>query len=587
MLTTEEPGGSSRIELPKSPTGIQGLDEVTWGGLPRGRTTLVVGKAGSGKTLLGMEFLVHGALEYAEPGVFISFEETAKDLTENVASLGYDLNDLRERNLLAIDHVEVSRSDIIETGEFDLEALFIRLAYAIDSIGAQRVVLDTIESLFSGLTNTGILRAELRRLFFWLKEKGVTAIVTGESGERTMTRHGLEEYVSDCVILLDHRVDEQISTRRLRVVKYRGSVHGTNEYPFLIDEAGISVLPITSTGLEHTVTRERISSGIERLDTMLEGKGFYRGSTIMIAGTPGTGKSSFGATFAHAACLRGEKCLYFSFEESPNQIVRNMQSIGIDLAPHIESGLLEIHASRPTMYGLEMHLVMMLKEIRESKPRVVVIDPLTDLIAIGTTRDVKVMLTRLIDSLKMNRITALFTHLIHTREILAPSDLAVSSLIDTLIHLQDIESTGERNRGLYVLKSRGMGHSNQIREYRITDDGIELVDVYVGPAGMFMGTARFVQEAKEQAEAEARREEIAFQQRELERQRSAMEARIATLRDEFASHEENVQRMIQQESRRESVTEADTRAIVRLRRADVSDTDTKVQATGRRTEEEQ
>jgi circadian clock protein KaiC len=576
MYHTEQPGRSARIELPKSPTGIRGLDEVTTGGLPRGRTTLVVGRAGSGKTLLGMEFLVHGALEFGEPGVFVSFEETPGDLVQNVASLGYDLTDLCERNLLVIDHVEVSRSDIIETGEFDLEALFIRLGYAIDSIGAKRIVLDTIESLFSGLTNTGILRAELRRLFFWLKDRGVTAVVTGESGEVSMTRHGLEEYISDCVILLDHRVDDQISTRRLRVVKYRGSVHGTNEYPFLIDETGISVLPITSTGLSHTVSNERVSSGVERLDAMLEGEGFYRGSTIMIAGTPGTGKSTFGAHFLNAACLRGEKCLYFSFEESPDQIVRNMRSVGIDLAPHTESGLLEIHSSRPTMYGLEMHLVMLLKEVRETQPRVVVIDPLSDLIAIGTPRDVKVMLTRLIDYLKMNGITTLFTHLIHTREKIAPSDLAISSLIDTLIQLQDVESAGERNRGLYVLKSRGMEHSNQIREYRITDNGLQLIDVYVGSAGMFTGTARLMQEAKERAEAGARRDEIASRQRELERERSIMEARIAVLQNEFASREEELQRMIEAESRRQHMVDAGTRAIERLRKAD---DDKKVQAT--------
>ena len=576
MQHTEQPGRSTRIELPKSPTGIRGLDEITLGGLPRGRTTLVVGKAGSGKTLLGMEFLVHGALEFGEPGVIISFEETPEDLVSNVASLGYDLTDLQERNLLSIDHVEVSRNDIIETGEFDLEALFIRLGYAIDSIGAKRIVLDTIESLFSGLTNTGILRAELRRLFFWLKDRGVTAVVTGESGEVTMTRHGLEEYISDCVILLDHRVDDQISTRRLRVVKYRGTIHGTNEYPFLIDETGISVLPITSTGLTHTVSNERVSSGVERLDAMLEGEGFYRGSTIMVAGTPGTGKSSFGASFVNAACLRGEKCLYFSFEESPDQIVRNMQSIGIDLAPHIESGLLEIHSSRPTMYGLEMHLVMLFKQIQERQPGVVVIDPLTDLIAIGSTKDVKVMLTRLIDYLKTNGITALFTHLIHTREKMAASDFAVSSLIDTLIQLLDVESAGERNRGLYVLKSRGMGHSNQIREYRITDSGIELVDVYVGPAGMFMGTARLVQEAKERAEAEIRSEEIAARQREMEREKSTLEARIALLQDEFASREEELQRMIEAESRRQHMIDAGTRAIESVRKAD---DDKKIQAT--------
>jgi len=579
MYDTEQSPGPARIELPKSPTGIQGLDEITLGGLPKGRTTLVVGRAGSGKTLFGIEFLVHGALDFGEPGVFVSFEETPGDLVSNVASLGYDLNDLQERNLLAIDHVEVSRSDLIETGEFDLEALFIRLGYAIDSIGAKRVVLDTIESLFSGLTNTGILRAELRRLFFWLKDRGVTAVVTGESGEATMTRHGLEEYISDCVILLDHRVDDQISTRRLRVVKYRGSVHGTNEYPFLIDETGFSVLPITSTGLTHTVSSERISSGVERLDTMLDGEGFYRGSTIMVAGTPGTGKTSFGVSFVHAACLRGEKCLYFSFEESPDQIVRNMRSIGIDLVPHIESGLLEINSSRPTMYGLEMHLVMLLKQIRERQPGVVVIDPLTDLIAISSPKDIKVMLTRLIDYLKTNRITALFTHLIHTREMLAPPDLTVSSLIDTLIQLQDIESAGERNHGLYVLKSRGMEHSNQIREYRITDSGIELIDVYAGPAGMFMGTARLVQEAKEQAEAEARAEAIASRQRELERERSIMGARIALLQDEFASREEELQRMIEAESRRQRTSDAGTRAIERLRKADAADGDKKVQAT--------
>jgi circadian clock protein KaiC len=575
MRRTKEQGGPEPVELPKSPTGIQGLDEVTLGGLPRGRTTLVVGKAGSGKTLFGMEFLVHGALEYGEPGVFISFEETPKDLAENVTSLGYDLADLSERNLISIDHVEVTRSDIIETGEFDLEALFIRLGYAIDSIGAKRVVLDTIESLFSGLTNTGILRAELRRLFFWLKDKGVTAVVTGESGEGkgTMTRHGLEEYISDCVILLDHRVDEQISTRRLRVVKYRGSVHGTNEYPFLIDEGGISVLPITSTGLTHAVSLERISTGVERLDSMFEGGGVYRGSTVMMAGTPGTGKTSFGAGFADAACRRGERCLFFSFEESPDQIVRNMQSIGIDLAPHMEGGLLEIHSSRPTMFGLEMHLVMMLKEIREVRPRVVVIDPLTDLISIGTTKDVKVMLTRLIDFLKMNEITALFTHLIHSHQELTPSDLAVSSLIDTLIRLQYIESAGERNRGLYVLKSRGMGHSNQVREYRITDHGIELADVYVGPAGMFFGTARFVQEAKEEAEAEARQEEIAARQRELERERIVMEAQIAALQSEYASREEEIRKLLQAESRRQGLAEADTRAIRSMRRADAAGED--------------
>jgi circadian clock protein KaiC len=470
-------------ELPKCPTGIVGLDQITGGGIPKNRVSLVVGKAGSGKTLLGMEFLLHGVQDFCEPGVFMSFEESAKDLAENVASLGYDLADLQEKGKICIDHVEITRSDIIETGEFDLEGLFIRLGYAIDTIGAKRVVLDTIESLFSGLENDGILRAELRRLFFWLKERGVTAIVTGESGEKTMTRHGLEEYVSDCVISLDHRVNEQISTRRLRVVKYRGSFHGTNEYPFLINESGISVLPITSVGLSHVASTERVSSGVESLDAMLGDGGFYRGSTVMIAGTAGTGKTSFAASFARAACLRGERCLYFSFEESPQQIVRNMQSIGVDLEPLIEGGHLEIHASRPTLYGLEMHLVLMMKLIRDLQPQVVVVDPLSDLIAIGTQNDVKVMLARLIDSLKMDGITAIFTHLVHNSGKVDSSDLAISSIIDTLIRLQDIESEGERKRRLYVLKSRGMAHSSRIREFQLTDGGIRIGELEGTPAG--------------------------------------------------------------------------------------------------------
>jgi circadian clock protein KaiC len=553
-------------ELPKCPTGIHGLDEITLGGLPKGRVSLIVGKAGSGKTLFGMEFLLHGTLEFGEPGVFMSFEESASDLAENVSSLGYDLVDLQEKGQIFIDHVKILRSDIIETGEFDLEGLFIRLNHAIDTIGAKRVVLDTIESLFSGLSNIGILRAELRRLFFWLKEKGVTAIVTGESGDETMTRHGLEEYVSDCVILLDHRVTEQISTRRLRVVKYRGSTHGTNEYPFLIDETGISVVPITSVGLMHTAPTERISSGVERLDTMLGGEGFYRGSSIMVAGSAGTGKTSFAASMVNAACLRGERCLFFSFEESPDQIKRNMQSIGIDLGTHVESGLLEIIATRPTFFGLEMHLVMTLKKIREMQPHVVVIDPLSDLISIGSIIDVKVMLARLIDSMKMQQITAIFTLLIHSGEM-SPA-ITISSIIDTLIYLQDIESPGERNRGLYVLKSRGLAHSNQIREFQLTDGGIKIDNVYIGRAGMFLGTARYVQEALEIAEEEARKEGLAFQERELERKRKAMETQIAALKDEFASKEENVRIMLQQEKLKQEAIETTTRGISRMRQAE-------------------
>lgn len=318
--------------LAKCPTGITGLDEITKGGLPQGRPTLVCGGAGSGKTLFAMEFLVRGAMKYDEPGVFIAFEETAGELAENVDSLGFDLERLTKQKKLAIDYVHVQRSEILETGEYDLEGLFIRIGYAIDSIGAKRIVLDTIEALFAGLSNDFILRSELRLLFRWLKEKGITAVITAERGTNTLTRQGLEEYVSDCVIMLDHRVIDQTATRRMRVIKYRGSAHGTNEYPFLIDEQGFSVLPVTTLGLEHLATSERLSSGIPELDAMLGGKGYFRGSTILITGTAGTGKTSVAAHFVDAACRRGERCSYFAFEESESQLLRNMSSIGLNLS---------------------------------------------------------------------------------------------------------------------------------------------------------------------------------------------------------------------------------------------------------------
>ena len=451
-----------RKQLPKAPTGIQGLDEITGGGLPRGRPTLICGSAGCGKTLLAMEFLVRGARQFNEPGVFMAFEETAKDLTQNVASLGFNLKDLIARKKMVLDFVYIERSEIEETGEYDLEGLFIRLGQAIDSIGAKRVVLDTIESLFSGLPNPLILRAELRRLFRWLKTKGVTAIITGERGEDTLTRQGLEEYVSDCVIVLDHRISEQVSSRRLRVVKYRGSTHGTNEYPFLIDENGISVLPVTSLGLQQTASTQRIPTGITRLDAMLGGTGYYRGSSVLISGTAGTGKSSLAAHFAAAACHRGERALYFAFEESPSQIMRNMSSIGIDLQLCVQKGLLQFQANRPTFAGLEMHLTMMHKAISAFKPQVVIVDPLNSFIIGSNEPEVKAMLMRLVDFLKMNQITGLFTNLTSGGGALEQTDVAISSLIDTWLLLRDIELGGERNRGLYILKSRGMAHSNQI-----------------------------------------------------------------------------------------------------------------------------
>ena len=560
----------SSEELPKCETGIRGLDEITDGGIPKGRPTLICGSAGCGKTLMAMEFLVRGAAQFNELGVFMSFEESSDELAQNVASLGFDLKDLIAREKIFIDQVRIERSEIEETGEYDLEGLFIRLNHAIDSIGANRVVLDTIESLFGGLANEGILRAELRRLFRWLKEKGVTAIITGERGEKMLTRHGLEEYVSDCVILLDNRVEGQISTRRLRIVKYRGSAHGTNEYPFLIDEKGVSVLPITSIGLQHGVSTERISTGIPRLDTMMGGEGYFRGSSILVSGTAGTGKSSIASHFANAACSRGEKCLYFAFEEAPSQITRNMRSIGIDLEPWLDQGLLDIYAVRPTIYGLEMHLVKMYKLINEFKPKVVIIDPVTNLIAIGSDTEVKSMLARLIDFLKANQITALFTNLSHGGS-LEQTEFGISSLMDTWLLLRDIELGGERNRGMYILKSRGMAHSNQIREFLLTDKGIELIDVYLGQGGVLTGAARSAQEAQEKASELMRREEIERKKRELERKRAALEAQVTAMRSEFEAAEEEVNKLTKQEEMQEKVLAGDRSEMMRLRRGDVSD----------------
>jgi len=550
-----KPPPKPRPQLPKSPTGIQGLDEITGGGLPKGRPTLVCGGAGCGKTLLAMEFLVRGATQFNEPGVFMAFEEAANDLTQNVASLGFDLKDLVARKKMVLDYVYIERSEVEESGEYDLEGLFIRLGHAIDSIGAKRVVLDTIESLFSGLPNPLILRAELRRLFRWLKDKGVTAIITGERGEGTLTRQGLEEYVSDCVIVLDHRVSEQTSSRRLRVVKYRGSTHGTNEYPFVIDEDGISVLPVTSLVLQHTASSERVSTGIQRLDAMLGGAGYYRGSSVLVSGTAGTGKSSFAAHFAEAACRRGERVLYFSFEESPSQIMRNMRSIGIDFEPWVKKGLLQFHANRSSFAGLETHLAMKHKVINAFKPQVVILDPLNSFVMGGNEIEVKAMLIRLLDFLKSEQITGLFTSLSSSGGTLEQTDVAISSLIDTWLLVRSIEIGGERNRGLSILKSRGMAHSNQIREFLLTDHGVKLCDVYVGPGGALTGAARLAQEANEQAEKLTRQQEVERRQLELERKRKVLEAQIAALRTEFKAQEADILKIINQEQARDALLE--------------------------------
>jgi circadian clock protein KaiC len=554
-------------DLPKAPTGIHGLDEITGGGLPRGRPTLICGAAGCGKTLLAMQFLVGGATQYGEPGVFFAFEETAEELAKNVRSLGFDLDDLVAQNKLAVDHIRIERSEIEEAGEFDLEGLFIRLGLAIDSVGAKRVVLDTIETLFGGFDNEAILRSELRRLFRWLKERGVTAVITAERGDGTLTRQGLEEYVSDCVILLDHRVTEQVSTRRLRIVKYRGTSHGTNEYPFLIDEQGFSVLPLSSLGLDHSASSERVSTGIERLDDMLAG-GVYRGSSVLLSGTAGTGKSSIAAHMADAACRRGERCLYYSFEESQAQILRNMRSIGLDLGPWIKKGLLKFFSTRPTLYGLEMHLATMHKHVRDFDPQLVVVDPISNFISSGTTGEAHAMLLRLVDFLKSRVTTAVFVSLVSGGGIVESTEQQVSSLIDTWILLRDIELGGERNRGLYVLKSRGTAHSNQIREFLLTKHGVELREVYVGPEGVLTGSMRLAQEAKEQAVAESRKQLIARKRREIERKRKALEAQIAALRTEFETDETELELLIVAEETADDQLRDDRIAMARSRRTD-------------------
>ena len=545
-MLTERP-----TTLRKASTGIQGLDEITGGGLPAGRPTLICGTAGCGKTMLAMEFLVRGATQFGEPGVFMMFEENAAELTANVRSLGFDLEKLAAQKLILLDHVHIERSEIEETGEYDLEGLFIRLGYAIDSIGAKRVVLDTVEALFSGLPNHAILRAELRRLFRWLKDRGMTAVITGEKGDATITRYGLEEYVADCVIILDQRITEQISTRRLRVVKYRGTAHGTNEYPFLIGEQGFSVLPITSLQLDHQASATRVLTGIARLDEMLGGKGVFRGSSVLVSGSAGTGKSSIGAKFLDAACRRGENALLFTYEESSAQIVRNMRSIDIDLEPWVKKGLLQIHASRPTLYGLEQHLVMMHDAVRAFHPSVVVVDPISNLTLVHNDSEVKPTLMRLIDFLKEQQITTLFTSLNPGGDtMLGDSQLGVSSLMDTWLLLRNVEFNGERTRTIYVLKSRGMAHSNQVREFLLSDEGIDLVDVYVGADRVLTGTARVAHETHERAAAERRRQDYQRKLLRLAGRRKVIEEEIVALEAEAESEaaQDNLQEITTQQN---------------------------------------
>jgi circadian clock protein KaiC len=558
------------LSLPKTPTGIKGLDEITGGGLPTGRPTLVSGSAGCGKTMLSLEFLVRGATEYDEPGVFMMFEENAAELTANVRSLGFDLDELVADKKIVLDYVYIERSEIEETGEYDLEGLFIRLGHAIDTIGAKRVVLDTIEVLFGGLPNDAILRAELRRLFRWLKDRGMTAIVTGEKGESSVTRYGLEEYVADCVILLDHRVDEQISTRRLRVMKYRGSAHGTNEYPFLIGARGLSVLPITSLQLDHAASTQRLSTGIARLDDMLGGKGVFRGSSILVSGAPGTGKSSIGAQFCESGCRQGKRVLLFAYEESSAQILRNMRSIGIDLEPYVKKGLLQIHCSRPTLHGLEQHLLLLHDTIQMFQPSVVVIDPISNLTIERDDNEVKPTLMRLIDFLKQQQITTLFTSLTSNEAAPETSQVGISSLMDTWLLLRNVEFNGERNRTLYVLKSRGMAHSNQVREFVMSDKGINLVDVYLGTDRVLTGTARVAQEAMEQAQIELRRQDHERKLRQLASKQATIAAQITALQAEAEAEAEELNFAISQAQVLTTAAQQGTETMKQLRGGNTS-----------------
>jgi circadian clock protein KaiC len=551
--------------IEKSPTGIKGLDDVTLGGLPSGRPSLLCGSAGCGKTLFAMTFLVNGARLYGETGVFMSFEERSDDLIENVASLGYDVTTLINDGKIAIDYVRVEPAEIEESGEYDLEALFVRLGFAIDKIGAKRVVLDTIEALFSGFTDQSVLRAELRRLFGWLKEKGVTAIITGERGDGQLTRYGIEEYVSDCVILLDNRVIDQVTTRRLRVVKYRGSAHGTNEYPFLIDDDGISVMPITSAGLEHSTSSQVVPTGVADLDKMFGIGGFYRGSSVLISGLAGTGKSTFSASFADAVCARGEKCLYFAFEESAAQIIRNMKSAGIDLQRHVDSGLLSFEAARPSLFGLEMHLARMNRDIEKFEPSAVIVDPISAFR--GVQSEIHATLLRLADVCKGRGITGIFTSLSLATDHVTESDRGVSSLMDSWISLTDVEASGERNRVLYVLKSRGMKHSNQVREYLLTDHGIELIAPYIGRHGVLTGAARLTQESIERDTQRDRQQAAARRSRDLDRRRALVNRQIADLRASLEADEEDNLLMAEQDDAREGAHATDRDAMAAKRGA--------------------
>jgi circadian clock protein KaiC len=552
ITDTEDLGEPSRVQLPKSPTGIDGFDEITGGGLPTGRPSLVCGPPGTGKSIFAMQFLVNGVTRYGEPGVFLTFEESREELVANVRSFGFGVDRLEREGRLLVDALPLE-PQTVETGEFDLEALIVRLAWAVDQVGAKRVAVDNVEALFTAFSRPALVRAEVRRLFRWLKDHELTAVITGERGEDMVTRHGMQEYLSDCVVVLDHRIVQDVATRRMRVLKYRGAMHGRNEYPFLIGADGLEVLPITSIGLRQPVSSDRISTGVVGLDEMLGGEGVFRGSGVLISGTSGTGKTTIASCFADAACRRGEVVLYFSFEESQAEIERNLASVGLDMAHWVERGLLHFHCERPTTRGLEDHLALMQQLTRELAPTLVVIDPVSSLARGASPFDVSSMLLRQIYYLKATGITAVMTVLNEETGLQQPIQ-SISSLVDTWLHVDIMESFEERNRGLYVRKARGMAHSNQIREFLLSDQGVSLVPVFVGVHGVLTGSARVAAESSERATALELTEESEDLASALERRREAVESHVAEMRADFAAEESLTRRLIEtSEQRREAV----------------------------------
>src|ERR1700731_1088275 len=563
--THTPPASPALPPLKKAPSGIAGFDEITGGGVPAGRHTILCGGPGCGKTMFAMEFLIRGATEFGEPGVLMTFEETGEEMSRNVESLGFNVQSLVDKKKLFLDYVRIEPSEIQETGEYDLEGLFVRLQHAVDLVGAKRVVLDTVEAIFSGFGNAGMLRAEIRRLFRWLKDRGLTTVITAECGTGgTLKRYGLEEYVSDCVVSLDHRVNDQISTRRMRIVKYRGSSHCTDEYPFLIDKKGFSVLPLSSIRLDHKVSKDRISSGIKDLDAMLEGRGFFKGSSILVSGTSGSGKSTVAAHFANETCRSGKRALYIAFEESSAQVTRNMRSVGINLAQYIKKGLLGFHAWRPSQHGLEMHLLRIHDLVDEFKPQVVIVDPITNLIS-ANLNEVHAMLMRLLDFLKDRQITAMFTTLTANRGVEEQTEVGISSLTDTWILLRDLELNGERNRCLYVLKSRGMAHSNQIREFVLGRNGVRLLPAYVGSGTVYTGSARLAQEAREKAEALREQQQLEEKRKEFSVRRNVLESQIAALRSEWSFGESEFARLTRQRNERQQRLALDREEMGKIR----------------------